>query len=136
MQYLLILSASEQAVPYEIVGVLEQKEWAFAGYRVQPKPVLMLTSSLLMGKPHADAELCSSAPGHSSCAGIEKGFVAMPVGTRITVVSIAQHLLFHLKFQNLAIRGYCPLAHTALLSLALNSLSCSGITDSCVRILH
>lgn len=104
--------------------------------RVQLRPVLMLTSSLFMGKLHADAESCSSAPGHSSCAGIEKGFVAMPVGTRITVVSIAKHLLFHLKFQNLAIRGYCPLTHIAPLSLALNSPSCSGIIDSCVCILH
>lgn len=55
-----------------------------------------------MGKLNANAKSHSSVRSRrSSGAGVEKGFVVLLVVTRITVVSVAGHLLFILHCKTL-----------------------------------
>lgn len=61
----------------------------------------MLTSLLVTGKLNANAKSHSSLLRCSSGAGVEKGFVALLVVTRITIVSIVEHLLFILNCKTL-----------------------------------
>lgn len=59
------------------------------------------TCAHVMGELDANARSHSSVLGHSSHAGVEKGFAVLPVVTRITIVSTAKHLLLILNFKTL-----------------------------------
>lgn len=96
---------------YETVQKLEEKGQELFGCmglqvvvllkQMQLRPVVVLTSLLVMGKLNANAESCSSVLRRSSSASVEKGFVALLVVTRITIISIAERLLFILNCKTL-----------------------------------
>ena len=69
--------------------------------QMQLRPAVVLTSLLVTSKLNANAESHSSVLRRSSGTGVEKGFVALLVVTRITIVSIAEHLLFILNCKTL-----------------------------------
>jgi len=65
------------------------------------RPRVVSSSLLAMGKLNSDAESRSSVFRRSSGAGVEKGFVALLVVARITIVTITEHLLFILNCKTL-----------------------------------
>lgn len=65
--------------------------------QTQLRPVVAFPSLLALGKLNATTKSQRSVLRCSSGAGVEKGFVALLVVTRITIVSRAEHLLFILN---------------------------------------